>query len=149
MPRLVRNILSIAIALVVIAAGGLQSAQAVLQSSVLSDNANQGMSPDDPTSPATHGQHDHGEVLPINPADCLLVCLEALPDHYLTGQEFRVASCADTTTFPYPNPADPIWLTSNQLQSLHLAARDPPQEAWRPRLSSTQPIFLRTHRLRI
>lgn len=149
MPRTVRNILSIVLALVVITAGGLQSARALFQSSATLVHASHGMNPDDRTSPTPHGHQDRAGVLPMNPAECLVVCLEALPDHYLMVKEVRAASNEDATSYPYPPNAVPIWLTSNQLQSLHLAARGPPYESWPPNLSSAQQTFLSTHRLRI
>lgn len=149
MLRTVRNILSIALALVVLAAGGLQSARAIFKNSAALGHVSHGMKAEHRSAPPTHAHHDHAEVLPVNPAECLVVCLDALPEHYLTGYEARVASSDDAVSYPYPDIASPIWLTSNRLLSLHLAARGPPHEAWPPNLSSAQPTFLRTHRLRI
>mgnify|MGYP001825324259 FL=1 len=149
MPRPVRNILSIALALVVIATGGLQSARAVFKSTVTVVHASHGMNAEHHTAPPPHAHHDHAAVLPVNPTECLIVCLKALPDHYLKGQEFRVPSCEDATSYPYPDKVAPNWLTLNQLQSLHLAARGPPCKVWIPNLSGAQQVFLRTHRLRI
>ncbi len=149
MPRPVRNILSIALALVVFAAGGLQSARAIFKSSATLVHVSHSMNAEHRTSPPHHAHHDHAEVLPVNPAECLVVCLEAFPDRHLTGQEIRVASSGDAASYPYPKTRDPIWLASNQLLSIRLAARGPPYEAWPPSLSSAQQTFLLTHRLRI
>ena len=149
MPLSVRKILSLALALVVLTTGGLQSARAVFKNSAPLGHASHGMTADHHVPSSSHAHHDHAEVLPVNPAECLVVCLEALPDHYLIGQEVRVASCENATSYPYPVQAAPIWLTSNQLQSLHLAARGPPCRVWTPNVSGAQQVLLRTHRLRI
>lgn len=149
MPTLARKFLSLALALVIVTTSGLQSARAVFQSSAPLDHASHDMVDSHHMPPATHADHDHAEVLPVNPAECLVVCLEALPDQYLVGQEVRVASYDDAANCPYSAKLAPLWLSSNQLRSLHLAARGPPFEASAANLSGAQSVLLRTHRLRI
>lgn len=149
MPLTVRKFLSLSLALVIITTSGLQSARAVFQSSASLDHAGHDMVDSHRMPSASHTDHDHAEVLPVNPAECLVVCLEALPDQYLVGQEIRVASFDDAVSYPYPAKRAPLWLSSNQLQSLHLAARGPPFDAWAENLNGAQAVLLRTHRLRI
>jgi len=153
MPIWARKLLSIALVLVVFATGAVQSSRALLHSSSASVQAGHtiasGPHADHGSLSSSRSPDGHGASVPMSPDACVIVCLEAFPDHYLASHGVRVGPPDDTSSYPFPLLVAPAWLTSKQLQAIHLAAQGPPFEAWAPRQSGAPQVFMRTQRLRI
>ncbi len=146
MPLRLRTCLSVTLALVLVWTSGLQSARAWVdgsstrpatihsQTAVMPAGMHGAHGPDKRVEHDGHGGHSehvglHTETakVDLDQPSCLMVCLDAYPDHYITAQLTQTAAPEPVALYPFPLDQIADSATCHILASLCRSARGPPR----------------------
>lgn len=142
-----RNCLSLVLVIALVMSSGLQAARATLDTpSPVGIEHLTGSQMHHGGTGRHKAQHHHGAA---SPGECLVACLDALPDKFLAGHEARSASRTGPVDHDISVAIVSAWPNATKLQSRRLSARGPPFEAQALGASVGQATWLRTHRIRI